>query len=331
MRIGIVGLGAIAPMHVNALLDCGQNIVALCDIEPHKCKEIKEQFSNEPSLADAAEYSDYEKMLDSESLDAVHICTPHYLHAEMICKALYRNINVLSEKPLAISFAQLEEIEKAVKASKAQLGISFQNRYNPTVITLKKYLSDKTVTSASANLVWQRDESYYASGEWRGKMATEGGGVMINQAIHSLDMLQHICGFPKSLVSHVSNESLQGIIDVEDTAFGLFKLSDGANFIITATNAAKHSFTVDIKFFADGHTVELMGDNLVIDGKHIDTMDNTPAIGKRVWGLGHLPLVADFYNCVTSGRKFPIDFYEAKKAITLVLKMYESNGKEIIL
>ena len=329
MRVGIIGLGAIAPMHVNALLDCGQSIVALCDIEIEKCREIKEQFSCEKELQNAEEYSDYKEMLDKANLDAVHICTPHHLHAEMICESLSRDINVLCEKPLAISFAQFDEIEKAVKASKAKLGISFQNRYNPTVITLKNYIADKKVTCGTANLVWKRDEKYYASGEWRGKMATEGGGVMINQAIHSLDLLQHICGMPKTLIAHTSNNSLKGIVDVEDTAYGLFKVDDEKNFIITATNAAKHSFVVDVKFFADGHTVELLGDNLIIDGKQVERMDNTPVIGKRVWGLGHLPLVADFYDCVINKKDFPIDFYEAKKAISLVLKMYESNGKEI--
>ena len=329
MRVGIIGMGAIAPMHVNALLDCGHSIVALCDIEIERCKKIKADFSENEELARAEEYSDYKEMLDKAGLDSVHICTPHHLHAEMICEALSRNINVLCEKPLAISFEQFDMIERAVEQSSAQLGVSFQNRYNPTVLQMREFLKDKTVTSACASVIWKRDERYYASGAWRGKVATEGGGVMINQAIHSLDMLQYICGMPKTLIAHTSNNSLKGVIEVEDTAYGLFKIDDERNFVINATNAAKHSFSVDIKFYAEGHTVELFGENLIIDGEFKGKMDNTPAIGKHVWGLGHLPLVADFYDCVENGRKFPIDFYEAKKAISLVLRMYESNGKEI--
>lgn len=328
MRVGIIGLGAIAPMHINALLDCDEQIVALCDIDKSRFEVIKRDFASE-DLSGAAEYTDYREMFECEKLDAVHICTPHYLHAPMICAALEKNINVLCEKPLAISFEQLDMIEKAVKASSCKLGVSFQNRYNPTVIQLKEFLSDKTVTSGYGNLVWQRDEAYYRSGEWRGKMATEGGGVMINQAIHTLDLLQHICGMPKSLIAHTSNNTLQGVIDVEDTAYGLFKVDEDKNFVITATNASKHSFTIDIKLFVDGHTVALIGESLLIDGVLAEKANTVPAIGKHVWGLGHLPLIADFYDCVRTGRQFPIDFYEAKKAISLVLKMYESNGKEI--
>ena len=247
MRVGIIGLGSIAPMHVNALLDCGQEIVAVCDVEIEKCRKIKEQFKDAWSQeCCVAEYTDYKKMLREAQLDSVHICTPHYLHAEMICEALSLNINVLCEKPLAITFEQFDAIEQAVKSSSAQLGVSFQNRYNPTVLKMKEFLRGKTISSGTASLVWQRDAAYYASGAWRGKMATEGGGVMINQAIHSLDMLQHICGMPKTMIATVANHSLQGIIDVEDTAFGIFKMENGSNFTISATNASTHSYIVDI-------------------------------------------------------------------------------------
>ena len=329
MRVGIIGLGAIAPMHVNALLDCGQSIVALCDIEIEKCREIKEQFSCEKELQNAEEYSDYKEMLDKANLDAVHICTPHYLHAEMICESLSRDINVLCEKPLAISFAQFDEIEKAVKASKAKLGISFQNRYNPTVITLKNYIADKKVTCGTANLVWKRDEKYYASGEWRGKMATEGGGVMINQAIHSLDILQWLCGMPESVLAHVSNNSLKDTIEVEDTAFGIFSLENGRNFVVHATNAAKSSFPVYMAFNSGSDTIELSADNLIVNGNFVTKENGEPIFGKTEWGSGHAILIREYYEALKNGEKFPIDFYEARNSIRLILKMYESNGSKI--
>ena len=109
----------------------------------------------------------------------------------------------------------------------------------------------------------------------------------------------------------------------------IFRVDEGKNFVISATNASKNSFTIDIKLQAGEHTVALIGESLLIDGTLTEVSNSTPTIGKRVWGLGHLPLVADFYDCLKTGRQFPIDFYEAKKAITLVLKMYESNGREI--
>ena len=324
MNIGIAGLGAIAPLHIRAILNRGQKITAICDVDSEKCKKINDEFN-----LGAKEYSDYNQMIDSGEVDVIHVCLPHYLHSEVICKALSKNIHVLCEKPLAINVEQLDAIEKAVKNSSATLGVCFQNRYNASVLYLKEFFKGKEITAATANLVWQRDEKYYASGAWRGKRQYEGGGVMINQAIHSLDLLQWFCGMPETVIAHCSNNSLQGVIDVEDTAYGLFSLKNGGNFVINATNAAKNCFTIISMFHAGDDTVELSGDNLIVNGKFVTKSDCTPIFGKEEWGVGHNNLIREFYNCLERGEKFPIDFYEGSKTVKLILKMYESNGKKI--
>lgn len=324
MKVGIVGIGAIAPLHIRALQNCGQDIVVLCDVEIDKCNKANEKFGLKAKV-----YSDFNKMLDSESLDVVHICTPHYLHAEMICTALGKNINVLCEKPLAINEQQLSQIEDAVKSSSAQLGICFQNRYNESVLYIKEFFKDKSITSAYANLTWCRDERYYASGAWRGTWAQEGGGVMINQAIHSLDILQLLCGMPQDVLAHISNNSLRDKIEVEDTAFGLFSLKNGGNFIVYATNAAKCSFPIYMSFKSEKDTIELSGDNLIVNGKFVTKENGLPLFEKVEWGSGHATLIKSYYDCLQKGKKFPIDFYEAQNSIRLVLKMYESNGRKI--
>ena len=324
MNIGIAGLGAIAPLHIRAILNRGQKITAICDVDAEKCKKINAEFN-----LGAKEYSDYNQMIDSGEVDVIHVCLPHYLHSEVICKALSKDIHVLCEKPLAINFEQLNDIEKTVKNSSATLGVCFQNRYNASVLYLKEFFKGKEITAATANLVWQRDEKYYASGAWRGKKQYEGGGVMINQAIHSLDLLQWFCGMPETVIAHCSNNSLQGVIDVEDTAYGLFSLKNGGNFVINATNAAKNCFTIISMFHAGDDTVELSGDNLIVNGKFVTKSDGTPIFGKEEWGVGHNNLIREFYNCLEKGEKFPIDFYEGSKTVKLILKMYESNGKKI--
>ena len=324
MKVGIVGIGAIAPLHINALQNNGQEISALCDIDTDKCFRANDRFG-----INAKVYADFEEMLCSENLDVVHICTPHYLHAEMICAALGKNINVLCEKPLAINGQQLTQIENAVKSSSAQLGICFQNRYNASVLYIKEYFKDKGIKSAYANLTWCRDERYYASGAWRGTWDQEGGGVMINQAIHSLDILQWLCGMPKSVLAHVSNNSLKGTIEVEDTAFGLFTLKDGGNFIVHATNSAKSCFPVYMAFSSGSDTVELSADNLIVNGEFITKSNGAPLFGKTEWGSGHATLIKEYYRCLDENEKFPIDFYEAKNAIELIIGMYASNGNTI--
>lgn len=324
MRVGIVGIGAIAPLHIKALQNEGQEILALCDINTDKCFGANDKFG-----INAKVYADFEEMLCSENLDVVHICTPHYLHAEMICTALEKNINVLCEKPLAINEQQLSQIEDAVKSSSAQLGICFQNRYNASILYVKDYFKDKEITSAYANLTWCRDERYYASGAWRGTWAQEGGGVMINQAIHSLDILQWLCGMPQNVLAHVSNNSLKDKIEVEDTAFGIFSINENRNFVVHATNAAKSCFPVYMAFSSDKDTVELSGDNIIINGNFVTKENGVPLFGKTEWGSGHAILIREYYEALKNGEKFPIDFYEARNSIRLILKMYESNGRKI--
>lgn len=324
MRIGIVGLGAISPLHIRAILKHGQKITAICDVDPEKRQKVNAEFG-----LNAEEYSDYNALLASGKVDVVHVCTPHYLHAEIICMALGANIHVLCEKPLAINFEQLDAIEKAVKNSSATLGVCFQNRYNASVLYLKEFFKDKEIIAATANLVWHRGKDYYSSAKWRGKKQYEGGGVMINQAIHTLDLLQWFCGMPESVIAHCSNNSLKNVIDVEDTAFGCFTLKNGGNFIINATNSAASCFPIVLMFQSKTDAVELSGDNLIVNGKFVTKSDGAPIFGKEEWGVGHDKLIREFYNCLENGKKFPIDFYEASKTVKLILKMYQSNGEKV--
>ena len=134
MRVGIIGLGAISPLHIRAILNRGQKITAICDVDAARCKKINDEFN-----LGAKEYSDYNQMIDSGEVEVIHVCLPHYLHSEVICKALSKDIHVLCEKPLAINFEQLNDIEKAVKNSSATLGVCFQNRYNASVLYLKEF------------------------------------------------------------------------------------------------------------------------------------------------------------------------------------------------
>ena len=324
MKIGIIGLGAIAPLHIRAVLNCGQKITAICDKNGERCKNVNDEFK-----LGAEEFSDYNQLINSGKVDAVHVCLPHYLHAEVICKALAAGVNVLCEKPLAINFSQLDAVEKAVKNSSAMLGACLQNRYNASVLYLKEFFKNKPILAATANLVWKRDKEYYSSAAWRGKKQYEGGGVMINQAIHTLDLLQWFCGMPETVIAHCSNNSLRGVIDVEDTAYGLFSLKNGGKFVINATNSAASCFPVDLMFQSAGDSAELSGDNIILNGNFVTQSDGAPVFGKEEWSVGHGKLIKEFYHCLETGKKFPIDFYEGAKTVRLILKMYESCGNEI--
>ena len=266
--------------------------------------------------------------LKKEHPDCVHICTPHYLHADMCVKALSLGIHVLCEKPLAITIADLERVIAAEKASSATLGVCLQNRYEPNMQTLKEYASHGVV-SVCGSVFWKRDESYYASGPWRGRWETEGGGVAINQALHTLDLLQYLGGMPKYVTAHCFNDHLQGIIEVEDTVSARLETEDGKILTFFATTAAGSSFPAEVRLRTmQKETLVASSKFLTVNGKLIPGNTGESAV-KEVWGTGHARLISDFYRHLEAGLHFPIDATEGGKSLRLVLSIYASKGKRI--
>lgn len=317
MKTAIIGLGVIGSVHKTVLNKLGENLVAVCDVNKKKLAGLKEKT-----------YTDYIELLEKEKPDVVHVCTPHYLHAETITEALSRDINVLCEKPLCIKAEDIPRIIRVEKKSKGILGVCHQNRYNAANAYVKEYLKDKEIVSAHGSVVWNRDAAYYAQDAWRGKKATEGGGVLINQALHTLDLMQWFCGMPDSVTASVDNLSLKGVIEVEDTASLLCK--GKTNFTFFATNAGGADMPVEVTIrLKNGDVVAVYPDRLMINGKSVcaEVIDN--ADRKCCYGNGHEKLVADFYECVRTGVKFPIDGEESAKVIKIILAAYESGVKPV--
>ncbi len=324
-RVALIGCGSIAGNHLSGIQKAGKTVCALCDIEPSHAQKYIEKFQ----LGDIPVYTDYVQMMEKEQPDCIHICTPHYLHAPMAIAALERGIHVLCEKPLAISHAQLAALEAAVKNSQAYLGVCHQNRYEPTMLRLKK-MTEAGVRAGFATVVWKRDEKYYRSGAWRGTVEQEGGGVMINQALHTLDLMQWLCGEPKTVQAHISNDTHRGQIEVEDTATALFKTESGVGFHFFATTSAAADFAPQLHFvLSSGEKITAENHLLCVNGELLPVEAQGETLGKTVWGDGHRMLIADFYRCVEEGVPFPIDFTEGAKVIRLILGMYQSDGEQI--
>lgn len=324
-RIAIIGCGSICGNHIKSILESENTLCAVCDILPEQTERIKEKYS----LGDLPVYTDYKEMIDTERPDSVHICTPHYLHAEMICYALSKDVNVLSEKPLFISLEQMEDIKKAVKATKAQLGVCHQNRYEENMLTLKRLTADG-VKGGGGFVLWNRNADYYNSASWRGTVAMEGGGVMINQALHTLDILQWICGMPKYVTAHTFCDTLKGVIEVEDTATARFELEDGTALTFFATNGAGCDLTPRLEFkLMNGETVVASNKLVTLNKEVVSGKEKESYEGKAVWGTGHAKLISDFYSAIREGRHFDIDFEEGSKVVRLILAMYRSNGERI--
>ena len=317
MKTAVIGLGVIGRVHVDVLDKMGNRPAAVCDVDAERMSVCPQ----------AAQYSDYRRMLVEVKPDVVHVCTPHDRHADMIVDALERNINVLCEKPLCIRREDIPRILAAEKRSKAILGVCLQNRYNPANRYVKQFLADKTVLGGVGNVVWHRDAAYYRADAWRGKRATEGGGVLINQAIHTLDLLEWFIGEPQYATASVCTLRLQKEIEVEDTAAVLY--TGGANFTFFATNGSAVELPVEITLKTENEHIKICNDTVIVNGEVARYEQATRVLGKSCYGTGHEGLIADFYDCVANGQTFWIDGAEGAKVVKLVLAAYESGGKKV--
>lgn len=319
MKAAIIGCGVIAPMHIESAKAAGVEIAALCDVDEAKAGRLAEKH-----CPDAAVVSDFGRALAMRP-DCVHICTPHYLHAGMAIAALKAGVNVFVEKPLCISPQELETLGKEVARSDAQLGVCFQNRYTPAAEEARR-LADG-INRGYCSVQWRRDAEYYGSADWRGRKATEGGGVLINQAIHSLDLLMWLMGEPRYVTARVSNRTHVGIIDVEDTAEGLIEFDSGvAPFY--ATVCCTDNFPVEVT--VEGvKRLRFSGGELYVDGKRAVLPEIKALPGKAYWGSAHPLIIKDFYDCIRTGRKFKVNFTEGARTVRLLDAVYRSDGRRI--
>lgn len=322
MKIVITGAGVIGRVHLKAMLELGILPAAICDIDEGKASAMLRELH-----LDLPVYTDYSAMLDELQPDSVHICTPHYLHADMIVEALSRGVNVLCEKPLCIKREDIPRVLAAEKASSAMLGVCHQNRYNPANLFARDYLAGKTVRGGHGTVAWHRDAKYYQSADWRGKWESEGGGVMINQALHTLDLMQWMLGYPETVAASISTLALGDVIEVEDTAVATF--AGKAPFTFLGTNAAGVSLPVQITVRTTTEEIVILPHSVIVDGKCLFHEEKQIVLGKTCYGNGHVALISDFYDCVKSGRHFAIDGEAAAAVIKLILAMYESKGERV--
>ena len=280
-------------------------------------------------------YATLGELLDAGGIDVVHLCTPHNAHAPLAQEALARGVDVLTEKPVAHTLADAEALASAAKAAFAergtQLGVCFQNRYNAPVRALRELLDSGRlgrILGANATVMWHRTPAYYAARPWRGTWAGSGGGLLMNQAIHTLDLLQWLVGPAVLVDGAVSARALAGVIEVEDTADLLLEHATGGGtvrsvFYATNANAVNAPVTLDI--VTEGAELSLRGALTVryADGR-VDVVEESGILaGERsYWGASHQLLIADFYASLGAGRPFWIGAEEASASLRLIKDAY---------
>ncbi|MBR5313852.1 MAG: Gfo/Idh/MocA family oxidoreductase [Clostridia bacterium] len=323
-KTAIVGCGAISKTHAEALKSVeNTEITAFCDTNKEKLDTRIQEYGGNG-------YSSLEEMLEKEKPDVLHICTPHYLHVPMALTALKKNVNVLMEKPPAISHEQFEELKNAVDSSKTRLGLCFQNRYNDSVVKAKSILESGVlgkVIGARAIVTWSRNDVYYTKSGWRGELKKEGGGVLINQSIHTLDLATYLFGTPTEITANSANYHLKGIIDEEDTISAFLRYPD-KNVIFFATTAYCKDAPILLEIICENGSLQLEGNTL-----KITQADQKPEFtdytvrnesGKACWGTSHKKLIQDFYNCLETNMPFPVTLESAKPSFDSMMAIYDS-------
>ena len=328
-RVGIVGCGGISNAHIPVLMAMDNiEIRAVCDLRPERAQAAAQRTGGEIC-------PDFDSLIAREDIDVVHVLTPHYLHAPMAIALLDSGKRVLTEKPMASEVADAEEM---IRHSDGRLAVVLQNRYNEASQFIRQSIADGRygkLLSMRAAVNWHRTPEYYTSSGWRGFYKTEGGGVLINQAIHTLDLMLYFAGKPASVRGHVSTDLLYDTIEVEDTANGLIKFESGllANFYCTTTFGTDRPVEIELVF--ERATLKTDAETLhVTQNGGTELICSSAASGaKAYWGTTHEVLLRDFYKAVEEKRPFWIDGESALPVLKLLKGVYESSrtGKEVQL
>ncbi|WP_077325443.1 Gfo/Idh/MocA family protein [Virgibacillus siamensis] len=311
LKIAVIGLGDISKIHIPVIRDNPDAaLVAVCDID----EALKNYFSG------VNFYTDFHDMLEKEILDCVHICLPHHLHYAATKACVEKDVHVFLEKPLArnaeegLALVGLEEAYKNIK-----ICVAFQNRLNETFEKLKEMIDSGkygSVTGLKGLVTWFRPKSYYDVKPWRGIMKQAGGGVMINQAIHTLDLMQVIGGEIETIRGSIDNLLDYGY-EVEDTATANIQFKNGAAglFFATVTNAANSSVELQVILEKGKLTIkDSILTKLNDDGKKEKVIEDTKLPGaKFYYGASHAKLINHFYFCIENDTD---DYIHAKEAQT---------------
>jgi UDP-N-acetyl-2-amino-2-deoxyglucuronate dehydrogenase len=341
----IVGVGVIGDWHVSlvkALPQC--DLVAVCDLDEAKAKKSLAKYG----LEHVPVYADEKSMLDRHSeIEIVHVCTPSGAHADPAVLAMEAGKHVIVEKPLEITLPKIDRmIETSIKRNVRLAGI-FQNRWNPANRALFDAARNGrfgTITFAASYTPWYRTDQYYRDGGWRGTWALDGGGAMMNQSVHSVDLIQWIAG-PVKQVSAYASSLIHPEIEVEDTLASAVVFDNGAFGHISGSTAMYPGGAVRVEVGgSDGSAISESGLKMykfrgdeASQAKDKAFVEATNATRSQTSGGGSSPTDMPHelhYQNIThildrweANQDADTSGPEARKAVAIILALYESARK----
>lgn len=337
LRLGLIGCGRISKNHFESIKQIEQaQFVTCCDIIDNRAKEAYEKYNLE------SYYTDYIEMLEKENLDAVSICTPSGLHPQIGIEVAKRNINVITEKPMAINIKEADELIHACDKNKVHLFVVKQNRLNATMQLLKRAI-DKgrfgKIYMIQSNVFWTRPQHYYDMAKWRGTWEFDGGAFM-NQASHYVDALYWLIGN----VDHVMAETatMERKIEAEDTGSVIIKFRNGVIGTMSVTMLTyPKNFEGSITILGEKGTVKIGGvainkfekwefedydddDKLIEDASYATT---------SVYGFGHIPYYQNVIDVLLGKSDPSTDGRCGRKSLEIIQALYKSakTGEKVSL
>ena len=328
LRFGIIGAGNIAAVHAAAVHGTpNAELVAVSDRDEERGRAFAQKHN-------VTWHADYRELLRRDDIDAVTLAVPHDLHCPMTIDAANAGKHVLVEKPMALNVAECDAMIAACERAGVTLGVVFQMRFEPLAVKLKQALDAQKLGQllwVSTNMIWHRTDAYYRSGPWRGTWAHEGGGVLINQAVHFIDLLLWLTGMPNRVTAKM--RTLNHQIEVEDGAMAILEYADKRIGLIQATTAAFPGYAERLEFYGSNGSVvyhkgkaELEWHLVEPREDRTDTAEvNSGAANPMdITATAHTTQFQDFANAVREQRKPLVDGHEGRKAVEVIEAIYRS-------
>ncbi len=341
---GVIGCGMIANFHAKAIADIdGAELVACFDTFPSAADRLAGEIG-------CRAYHDLDEMLADPAVNVVTICTPSGAHMDPAVAAAKAGKHVIVEKPLEVTLDRCDAIIKACEANNVVLSTIFPSRFHESSQQLKQAIDQGRfgrLTIGDAYVKWFRTQEYYDSGAWRGTWALDGGGALMNQAIHSVDLLVWLMGDVDSISSFTSTLAHERI-EVEDVAMAALKFKSGALGVIEATTTAFPGALKRIEIHGSQGTAVIEEEDIktwdFAESTDADTELRERLAGKTQTGggaadptaighHGHTNQFQDVLAAIERGSKPSIDGHEGRRSVEVILAIYKAaeTGQAIAL
>ena len=325
LKVAIIGCGRISVCYSDAFLKLSDlmELTYAVDTDAQKAKDFAAAFG--------CRYATDISEIYDKGIDVVHICLPHHLHAGAAIDAMRHGMHVLTEKPIALSLKDAQDMIAVSKETGKKLGCIFQTRYNESVQTLKRNYEEGmygSVIAARSYLSWSRPDSYYEGSPWKGTWAFEGGGTLIDQAIHSIDRVRYILGSDVKWIEGSIHNHCHPQRHVEDAAEAAIGFENGCIYNLYACNYYGFDSPINIEICCEKARFGLIQDMGYTwfgkDYTEYPEVNQTESVGKDYWGTTHVMQLKDFYLSVLNDLPVKVDGNEGLKTLEIVKGIYLS-------